>query len=43
MYEKGHEDEEETVDKPPDDPGTCCYGSRMWKEEYTEEIKDRRF
>lgn len=40
MYEKGHEYDEETVDKSPADP-CACYGSRMRKEEYNEESKDR--
>ena len=40
MYEIGHEDDEETVDKSPADP-CACYGSRMRKEEYNEESKDR--
>ncbi len=40
MYEKGHEDDEETVDKSPAHP-CACYGSRMWqKEEYDKESKD---
>ena len=29
MYEKGHEDDEETVDKSPADP-CACYGSRIF-------------
>ena len=41
MYEKGHEDDEETVDKSPFDP-CACYGIRMHKEEgYDKESKDR--
>ena len=41
MYEKGHEDDEETVDKSPARP-CAYYGIRMWKEEeYDEESKDR--